>query len=260
MPSELRISLIQTDIVWENKQENLSRLEKKIEKLTDATDIAVLPEMFSTGFSMKSEELAETIEGETITVLKQWSKKFNFAITGSFIALEGDTCFNRAFFLTPKGEEYYYDKHHLFRMGDEPNHFQAGNRKLVFNYLGWNICLMVCYDLRFPAWCRNIQNEYDLFIIVASWPAPRRRAWEILLCARAIENLSYVCGVNRVGTDGHGLKYSGQSALYNAKGEIITEFTDGEEGIHTTKIDLASLRSLREKFPTWKDADRFTFI
>lgn len=259
MPDKLKISLVQTDIVWENKQENLFRIGNKLKELKGKTDIAVLPEMFSTGFSMRSEELAETIEGKTIETIKRWSKEYGFAITGSFIALENNLRFNRAFFLTPTGEEYYYDKHHLFRMGDEPNHFEAGNRKLVLNYLGWNICLMVCYDLRFPAWCRNIQNEYDLFIIVASWPAPRRRAWETLLCARAIENLSYVCGVNRIGTDGHGLKYSGQSALYNAKGEAMTEFPDNEEGIRTVEIDLESLKLLRNKFPTWKDADSFTF-
>lgn len=257
MPNELRISLVQTDIVWENKQENLCRLQKRLEALKGTTDIAVLPEMFSTGFSMKSEELAETIQGETITTIKQWSKEYGFAISGSFIALENKECYNRAFFITPTGNEHYYDKHHLFRMGDEPNHFQAGNQKLVFNYMNWNICLMVCYDLRFPAWCRNIRNEYDLFIIVASWPTPRRRAWETLLCARAIENLSYVCGVNRVGIDGHGLKYSGQSAIYNAKGETLAEFADGKEGICTVKIDLESLKQLRDKFPTWRDADNF---
>lgn len=259
MPNNLRLTLIQTDIVWENKQKNLALLGDKIKELKGMTDIVVLPEMFSTGFSMKSEELAETIEGKTILTLKQWSKEYGFAITGSFIAREENHCFNRAFFLTPEGQEYYYDKHHLFRMGDEPNHFEPGNQRLIFNYLGWNICLMVCYDLRFPVWCRNIQNEYDLFIIVASWPVPRRRAWETLLCARAIENLSYVCGVNRIGTDGYGLQYSGQSTVYNAKGEMLIEFADKEEGMQTISIDLDSLHTLRTKFPTWKDADSYVF-
>ena len=257
MQTTLRISLVQMDIVWENKNENLRRLEKTLKTLHGETDIVVLPEMFSTGFSMQSRLLSETVNGNTITTIKQWAAKYQITLTGSFIAREDDSYYNRAFFLTPEGEEFYYNKRHLFRMGDEPNNFTAGDKKTIIPYRGWSICLMVCYDLRFPIWCRNRSNEYDLLLFVANWPTSRRRAWETLLCARAIENLSYVCGVNRVGTDGYGLHYSGQSSLYNAKGENLVDFPDKEQGVRTVSIDISSLRSLRTKFPTWKDDDLF---
>ena len=158
--------------------------------------------MFSTGFSMQSKILAEPNSGETITTLKQWAAKFQLAICGSYIATENELFYNRAFFLTPEGEEFYYDKRHLFRMGREAEHFSAGDKRLIIPYHGWNICLLVCYDLRFPVWSRNVGNEYDLLIYVANWPIPRRLVWDTLLRARALENQCYVCGVNRVGTDG----------------------------------------------------------
>jgi len=258
MKTALRISLVQTDIVWENKQENLRRLEIKLRALSGKTDLVVLPEMFSTGFTMQSHLFAETINEETLTTLRQWAKRYNLAISGSFICTEREEFFNRAFFLCPDDEEYFYDKHHLFRMGNEPKHFSAGSQRCVFNWQGWKICLMVCYDLRFPVWCRNVINEYDLLIFMANWPAPRNRAWETLLCARAIENQSYVCGVNRVGKDAMGIHYIGNSALYNMKGENIVNFTENEEEIRTACLDLESLRAFRTKFPAWRDADFFT--
>lgn len=251
----MRISLVQTDIIWENKTENLNRLHAKLQSLHDTTDIVVLPEMFSTGFSMHSHTLAEPIDGETIGTLKDWSETYKFAITGSFTCSDNGCYYNRAFFITPTGKDYYYDKRHLFRMGEEPLHFSAGDRRLLFNYEGWNICLNVCYDLRFPVWLRNFNNEYDLLIIVASWPATRRKVWETLLCARAIENQSYVCGVNRIGTDGNGILHSGQSMLLDAKGECLTNFKDNEEAIQTTAISMKPLQIFRSKFPVWKDAD-----
>lgn len=254
----MRLSIIQTDIVWENKQENLRRLRKKLQALCGTTEVVVLPEMFSTGFSMNSKALAEPANGETITSLKQWAAEFGLAIAGSYIASDKGQYYNRAFFMTPEGEEHYYDKHHLFRMGQEGNHFSAGRDRLTFSYRGWNICLLVCYDLRFPVWSRNVNNEYDLLIYVASWPASRRRAWDVLLRARAIENVCYVCGVNRVGTDGHGLMYDGGSALYSFKGDLLASIPDGQENIATTPIELSPLRSFREKFPVWKDSDSFT--
>ena len=160
----IRISIIQTDIVWENKQENLRLLHEKLQSLRGITEIVVLPEMFSTGFSMQSKILAEPNSGETITTLKQWAAKFQLAICGSYIATENELFYNRAFFLTPEGEEFYYDKRHLFRMGREAEHFSAGDKRLIIPYHGWNICLLVCYDLRFPVWSRNVGNEYDLLI------------------------------------------------------------------------------------------------
>ena len=166
----MRISILQTDIVWENKQENLRRLREKLETLRGTTEIVVLPEMFSTGFSMQSKTLAEPNSGETITTLKLWARQFQIAICGSYIATDNGLFYNRAFVLTPEGEEFYYDKRHLFRMGREAEHFSAGTKRLILPYLEWNICLQVCYDLRFPVWSRNINNEYDLLIYVANCP------------------------------------------------------------------------------------------
>lgn len=253
----LRISIIQTDIIWENKQENLRLQEKKLQSLRGTTEIAVLPEMFSTGFSMQSSELAEPNSGITVTVLKQWASQFQMAICGSYIATDNGCFYNRAFFLTPEGEEFFYDKRHLFRMGREAEYFSVGNKRTVISYLGWNICPLICYDLRFPVWSRNINNEYDLLIYVANWPASRRLAWDTLLRARALENQCYVCGVNRVGTDGHHLSYNGGSKIYSALGTEIASLPDEEEGIRTAPLTLSALRQFREKFPAWKDADGF---
>ena len=238
----IRISIIQTDIVWENKQENLRLLHEKLQSLRGITEIVVLPEMFSTGFSMQSKILAEPNSGETITTLKQWAAKFQLAICGSYIATENEQFYNRAFFLTPEGEEFYYDKRHLFRMGREAEHFSAGDKRLIIPYHGWNICLLVCYDL---------------LIYVANWPIPRRLVWDTLLRARALENQCYVCGVNRVGTDGYQLSYNGGSKVYSAFGEEIGSFPDGKEGITTVSVNLTALHQFREQFPVWKDADEF---
>lgn len=186
--NDLRITIIQTEIIWENKQENLRSLRSKLEKLCGETDLVVLPEMFSTGFSMRSDVLSESITGMTITTLQQWASEFNLAIAGSYIACENTSYFNRAFFITPEGDSVFYDKRHLFRMGGETEAFAAGDKKSIIHYRGWNICLLVCYDIRFPVWSRNVNNEYDLLIYVANWPAGRRSVWDILLKARAIEN------------------------------------------------------------------------
>ena len=193
----------------ESRANNL--LRRKLKALRGVAEIVVLPETFSTGFSMDSRRLAEPVSGVTIATLRQWAAEFQFAITGSYIACDEEvdankdvvpipdkSYYNRAFFLTPEGGAYYYDKRHLFRMGQETEHFTAGNQRPVISYRGWNILLLVCYDLRFPVWSRNVNNEYDLLIYVANWPVPRRRVWDILLQARALENISYVCGVNRI--------------------------------------------------------------
>lgn len=263
--SPLRISILQTDIAWENKQDNLRRLRENLEKLRGATEIVALPETFSTGFSMNTDRLAEPVSGETITTLRQWAAEYQIAITGSYIACEKDAkdpqCtshYNRAFFLTPEGDAYYYDKRHLFRMGNESEHFTPGNCRPIFSYRGWNIRLLVCYDLRFPVWSRNVNNEYDLLIYVASWPVPRRKVWDILLQARALENISYVCGVNRMGTDGNNQSYNGGSVIYSPKGELLAGVPDYEEGSATAILELSTLREFRKKFPAWKDADAFS--
>lgn len=253
----MKISIVQTDIIWENKQENLRLLREKLSPLRGTTEIVVLPEMFSTGFTMKSRELAEPVSGITVRILKELAADFQLALCGSFICSERSNYYNRAFFITPEGEEFYYDKRHLFRMGNEAEYFSAGNNKLIISYRGWNICLLVCYDLRFPVWSRNVNNEYDLLIYMASWPQARRLAWDTLLCARALENMCYVCGVNRIGVDGNKLIYNGGSVVFSAKGEVLASVPDGEEGIETVSLSLISLQQLRDKFPVWKDADAF---
>ena len=257
MMHPLKISIVQTDIAWENKQENLRMLREKLHALRGTTEIVVLPEMFSTGFTMKSRELAEPVSGITVRIVKELAADFQLALCGSFICSERSNYYNRAFFITPEGEEFYYDKRHLFRMGNEAEYFSSGNNKLIISYRGWNICLLVCYDLRFPVWSRNVNNEYDLLIYVASWPQARRLAWDTLLCARALENMCYVCGVNRIGVDGNKLIYNGGSVVFSAKGEVLASVPDGEEGIETVSLSLISLQQLRDKFPVWKDADAF---
>ncbi|NDV65938.1 amidohydrolase [Bacteroides sp. 224] len=255
----MRVTILQTDISWENKQENLLKLQKHLEKLRGTTNLVVLPEMFSTGFSMNSRQLAEPIDGPTIQTLREWAIKYQTALTGSYIASDSNHFYNRGFFLTPDGQSYFYDKKHLFRMGEESNHFAAGNKRLIIPYMGWNICLLICYDLRFPVWARNTHNEYDLLLYTANWPDSRHLVWDTLLPARALENMSYVCGVNRVGTDGNNLIYSGGSKLYSAKGELLAAIPDHKEDAITVELSLSSLQQFRNKFPVWKDADEFKF-
>lgn len=258
--NQLRVSILQTDIAWENKQDNLRRLREKLETLRGAAEIVVLPETFSTGFSMNTDKLAEPVTGDTITTLRQWASEYWIAIAGSYISRERHAYYNRAFFITPEGETYFYDKRHLFRMGSETEHFTAGSRRTIIPYQGWNILLLVCYDLRFPVWSRNVNNEYDLVIYVANWPVPRRKVWDVLLQARALENICYVCGVNRVGTDGNQFPYNGGSAIYSYKGELMAQVPDNEEGTATATLELPALQGFRSKFPAWKDADSFIIV
>ena len=199
--NRLRVSILQTDIAWENKQDNLRRLREQLETLRGATEIVVLPVTFSTGFSMNTDRLAEPVTDKTIATLRQWAAECQIALAGSYISCDEipvasednelsykhPAYYNRAFFLTPEGESYFYDKRHLFRMGHETEHFTAGSQRAVISYRGWNILLLVCYDLRFPVWSRNVDNEYDLLIYVANWPVSRRKVWDILLQARALE-------------------------------------------------------------------------
>lgn len=252
----LRVSLVQCDISWENRKENLRLTEKRLAALAGTTDLVVLPEMFSTGFSMKSRELAENADGETVRFLRRAAREFGLAVTGSFIALDNEQYYNRGFFITPDGEIRFYDKRHLFL--EERHYFSPGNRKLIVDYLGWKIRLLICYDLRFPVWSRNTNNEYDLLIYVASWPEVRIKVWQNLLIARALENVAYVCGVNRVGTDGNNARYTGESVIVDYKGQPVAATGTGQETVITAVLDLTSLHRFREKFPVWQDADRFT--
>lgn len=256
---QLRVSLVQYDIAWENKQKNLDHIKKIASQLEGQTDLLVLPEMCTTGFSMNSHNLAEPIEGQTIFALKKYARDYDMAICGSYIAEDSGNYYNRGFFITAENA-YYYDKHHLFRMGSEPQHFSAGEGKRIIEYKGLNICLLICYDLRFPVWARNVENEYDLLIYTANWPASRAKVWNALLIARAIENMSYVCGVNRIGIDGNGLQHQGESKLIDAKGNEIITLGMNQNEVKTVIISKSELEQFRTKFPAWKDADKFRII
>lgn len=251
------ITPLQTSIVWENKFQNLQLLESYLKQLKGTTDLVILPEMFSTGFTMNSHLLAEENDGVTIHTIKAYAKEYDIALCGSHIAEENGHFYNRGFFITPEGEEFFYDKKHLFRMGDEIDHFSAGDKRIIISWRGWNICLLICYELRFPVWSRNMGNEYDLLIYVANWPASRQIVWNTLLPARALENMCYVCGVNRIGIDGNDLSYSGGSVVYSPKGKLLASVPDNQEGHCSVELDLPSLNKFREKFPVWKDADSF---
>jgi predicted amidohydrolase len=250
--------MIQSPIIWEERDENLGYYGELLRRIKGKTDIAILPETFTTGFSMNVEKLADTMDGKTVPAIKGWAEKYQLAVVGSFIAKEDGNYYNRAFLITPEGEACYYDKRHLFRMGEEEKHFTSGTKQIIASYKGWNICLQVCYDLRFPVWSRNVNNGYDLLIYVANWPEVRKEVWHSLLPARALENIAYVCGVNRTGMDGKGFMYRGGSMIYTPKGKKIADAGKREEIIRTCILSKRELTGLRTKFPAWEDADTFT--
>ena len=253
----MRISLIQDIIFWADKAANIQKVEDQLILLAGKTDLVVLPEMFTTGFCTEKLQLAETMEGETVRTLKNWAIKFKIAITGSFIASENEKIYNRAFFVFPSGKIETADKRHLFTLGGEHEHFSAGDKRLIVNYEGFNILVLVCYDVRFPVWSRNVNNEYDLLIYVANFPQRRIIDWDILLQARAIENLAYVCGVNRVGLDGLGIDYDGHSALLDFKAKPLLKFFEDKTSIQTAEIKIEPLEQYRLKFAVSLDADQF---
>lgn len=256
----MKITLIQDTIHWADKTANLQRTEKQLAELAGKTNLVVLPEMFTTGFCTDQLELAETMEGETVRNLQKWAQTYNLAITGSFIANENDKIFNRGFFVFPDGKIETADKRHLFSIGGEDLYFSTGAKKLIINYCGFNIRLLVCYDVRFPVWARNVNNEYDLLIYVANFPKSRINNWDILLQARAVENQAYVCGVNCVGTDGLGIDYNGHSTLLDFKATPLLSFPENETSIQTYELKREPLLKFREKSAFWKDADKFEII
>ena len=259
--NELRVSLIQSDIVWENKQKNLEHYGNLLKTIAGKSDLAILPEVFSTGFSMHAEHLAETNDGLTISTIRFWAKEFGMAVCGSFLAKDdSDKVFNRGFFITPKEEAFFYDKRHLFRIGEENEHFTAGNEKIIIPYKGWNIRMIICYDLRFPVWARNSGNEYDLLVCPANWPAVRSKVWEVLLQARALENQAYVCGVNRIGFDGINVFHQGDSILLDFKANPIVETELNQTSVVTGILRKDDLEDFRKKFPAWMDADKFVIL
>ncbi len=253
--SDLRVTLVQESLHWENVTENLRQFASFIRQFKNATDVIILPEMFSTGFSMNTSALAEEMNGKTVSWMKMMAAEVNAVITGSIIISENGNYYNRLIWMRPDGTQEHYDKRHLFSMGDEDKHYSAGNKRLIVSLNGWNICPQICYDLRFPVWNRN-RNDYDLLIFVASWPEPRNFAWKHLLQARAIENQSYVIGVSRIGNDGHAIYHSGDSALIDPLGEVV--FTQADTAFAKTfTISKERLEYVRSKMPFLKDADEF---
>ncbi len=284
--STLTISVIQTHLHWENKPANLQMLEEKIMSIAEKTELVVLPEMFSTGFSMRPEQLAETMEGETLQWMKRIAAQKKVILTGSVIikeeAADGQVnYYNRLIWMLPNGQYGVYDKRHRFAYAGEDDHYTAGSKRLIASVRGWKINLLVCYDLRFPVWARQQSRkvstplnlatapdtstslsagpEYDVLIYVANWPERRIQAWKTLLQARAIENQCYVVGANRVGDDGNKIHYSGESMIIDPLGEVLYSKKD-EEDIYTITLEKTHLDSVREKFPFWKDADVFMIM
>lgn len=254
----LRVSLVQFEIAWEDPLANCALLEEKLQYLVNQTDVVVLPEMFSTGFSM-NDQGAEIGHGPVIKWLKLMSNRLNALVVGSIKCKENNQFFNRFVAVDPEGKILNYDKKHLFRMGGEDQFYTAGNERRIISYKNWNIAAFVCYDLRFPVWSRNVDLAYDLAIYVANWPAVRSHAWNTLLRARAIENLSYVVGVNRIGQDGNEIQYQGDSALISYLGNDLLNLAN-EDSIKSCSISKSELIEFRAKFPTDLDADHFKLI
>ena len=251
----MKVTIIQSNLVWENVDENLKRFSEKINSIKEHTDLIVLPEMFATGFSMKPEIFAKH-EKLQLDWLSEHAKKKNAVLTGSIITERNGNYFNSLIWMNPDGAYKQYDKRHLFTFAGEDNHYTAGNESISVSINDWRIKPLICYDLRFPVWSRNKQ-DYDVLIYVANWPERRSDAWKTLLKARAIENQAYVIGVNRLGEDGNGIYHSGDSAVIDPKGNIISKTKAHKESVETVSISLDELNAFRDKFPVGNDADDF---
>lgn len=262
--NNLKIAVVPLDIVWSDIEENLYITNKLLKKLDKDTDIAVLPELFTTGFIATADLLHKYAEDSsssgTLETLKDWSRKFNFAIAGSYLVREGEKIINRGFFIEPSGEHTFYDKTHLFRLSAEYKEFSAGSKHIpVIRFRGWNIAIAICYELRFPVWLRNTDNKYDVLIIPSNWPACRAYAWEHLLIARAIENQAYVVGANRSGKDDSG-DYDELSFIFDYLGKPVHKLISKTNGCVMATLDRENLYKFRSHFPVAEDADKFSFI
>ena len=257
MTNQLNIAFIQPNTVWESPKKNRKNIDKKFNELEDDIDLLILPETFTTGFSMKPKDLAESMDGKTVQWMKNLAIENNMAVTGSLIIEEDKVYYNRLLFVFPDGTIQHYDKRHLFSLAGENKAFTAGDKKLIIEYKGWKICPMVCYDLRFPAWSRNTE-DYDVLIYVANWPKPRILAWDVLLKARAIENMCYCIGVNRVGQDIDLNEYSGNSAVYDVLGNAISTINTGKEHIEVVTLDKKHIKYYRDKLNFLADKDNFS--
>ncbi len=255
---DLKITLIQSNIHWENKENNLALFSGKIASIREETDLIILPEMFSTGFTMNAVTMAETMDGPSIQWMKDVAIKKNCVVTGSIIIKESEKYFNRLIWMSPDGFEFY-DKRHLFSYAGENKTYHSGKNKIIKTLKGWRILPLICYDLRFPVWSRrNKKNDYDLIIYVANWPEKRIYAWKQLLIARAIENQSYVVGINRTGNDGNNIFYSGDSTIIDFKGEKILNINVHEDFTFTQNLTKDTLENFRNQFAFLQDGDDFT--
>ncbi len=259
MSTDLKVALVQADLVWENPEQNRLNFTTKIAALSETVDLIILPEMFTSGFTMQAKKVAETMQGTTISWMKATAVKYNAAIVGSLVIEENKAYYNRLVFVTPEGGLTYYNKRHSFTLVGEQDVYKSGDKKEIINYKGWNICPLICYDLRFPVWSRNVEH-YDVLLYVANWPKPRISAWTTLLKARAIENMSYVIGVNRVGKDGVNATYNGNSACYNVLGESISQMPLGEEACAIVTLSKSHVTKYRNKFKFLDDKDRFNLL
>ncbi|RCH55251.1 amidohydrolase [Mucilaginibacter hurinus] len=252
----LKVTVFQAYLFWENPDKNLKNISLRLSAIREKTDLLILPEMFNTGFTMNAEALAETMEGKTVTWMHETAKKFDCVVTGSLIIKDKDRFYNRLVWMRPDGSYEYYDKRHLFGLSKEDDTYTAGSEKLVVELNGWNICPIICYDLRFPVWLRNVGGEYDLLIVVANWPERRALHWRTLIPARAVENQAYVIGVNRVGHDGNEIYHSGDSTCIDPNGNVVYYKRD-EEDVYTFTINLNEVQKARRALPFLKDADSF---
>lgn len=251
----MKVVLIQSSLSWENPKANRNHFEGKINTITEKVDLIVLPEMFSTGFTMNPELVFETMQGETIQWLQSLARAKNSAVTGSLVIKENDNFYNRLVFVFPSGEIKVFDKRHLFTLAFEDEFYTSGSEKLIVEYLGWKICPLICYDLRFPVFSRNTEN-YDLLIYVANWPKARIEAWDILLKARSVENLCYTIGVNRIGFDNNNFEYNGHSQTVDFLGNYVLEPQE-TEGVFVVELNKEKLLETRKKFNFLNDRDSF---
>ncbi|MGV3509736.1 MAG: amidohydrolase [Sphingobacteriaceae bacterium] len=257
--STLKITTFQAYLFWENIEKNLQNLSLRLSGIREKTDLIILPEMFNTGFSMNVEALAEEMNGTTMQWMHKQAQRFECVVTGSLIIKENGKYFNRLIWMRPDGTFEKYDKRHLFAMGKEDDHYTAGKDKLIVELNGWQICPVICYDLRFPVWLRNTPPEYDLLLIVANWPERRSLHWRTLIPARAVENLSYVVGVNRVGHDGNEIYHSGDSMCIDPNGKTVY-YKPNDEDLYTFSISKDEVIKARRLFPFLKDADQFKLL
>lgn len=253
----MRVAVLQYPVVWGDVRRNVSLAAERITALAGKADIALLPEMFSTGFCVDRPDLAEPVDGYTMTAMQQLADDTGIAVAGTFICREGDRLFNRGFLLAPHAAPQFIDKRHLYATGGEDRFFTPGTKRNIFTYQGVKILMLICYDVRFPVWARNVWgDDYDLILVSANWPEARVKMWDILVASRAVENQCYIVAANLVGDDGAGWHYNGHSAAYDTRMNELLGFADDEQGTRIADLSMPVLRHYREALPLWRDTDR----